>query len=48
VKNTARNSIYGHAVYCSDGAFITKKRNRTAGSGVRLDSAVRGRAGGWE
>jgi hypothetical protein len=45
LKNTAGGSSYGHAVYVSSGA---KKRNATAGTGVTLNSAVSGSAGGWE
>jgi hypothetical protein len=45
LKNTASGDDYGHAVYVESGS---KLRNNTAGSGVTLDSATSGSAGGWE
>jgi hypothetical protein len=45
-KNTAYGSSYGHAVYIDSAP--AKKRNTTAGTGVRLDSSVSGSSGGWE
>ncbi|MDR1216956.1 MAG: penicillin-binding protein activator LpoB [Treponema sp.] len=47
LRNTAINgNDYGYAVYVANSP--AKKRNSTAGSGVRLDSKVSGSAGGWE
>jgi uncharacterized repeat protein (TIGR02543 family) len=47
LENTATSGdSYGHAVYVSSSP--AKKRNTTAGTGVALDSAVSGSAGGWE
>jgi uncharacterized repeat protein (TIGR02543 family) len=47
LKNTATSGgSYGHAVYVNSSP--TKVRNSTAGSGVTLNSAVAGTAGGWE
>jgi hypothetical protein len=44
--NTATSGdSYGHAVYVSTGS---KKRNTTAGTGVTLDSSLRGSSGGWD
>ncbi|MDR2194057.1 MAG: InlB B-repeat-containing protein [Treponema sp.] len=45
LRNTASSDSYGHAVYVA--ASPAKKRNTTVGSGVTLDSAVSGAAGGW-
>jgi uncharacterized repeat protein (TIGR02543 family) len=45
LKNAATGDNYGHAVYVESGS---KLRNNTAGSGVTLDSATSGSAGGWE
>jgi uncharacterized repeat protein (TIGR02543 family) len=47
LKNTATSGDdYGHAVYVSGSP--SKLRNSTADSGVTLNSAVSGDAGGWE
>jgi uncharacterized repeat protein (TIGR02543 family) len=47
LKNTAANGgDYGHAVYVNSSS--AKLRSATAGTGVTLDSAVSGSAGGWE
>ncbi|MDR1215063.1 MAG: InlB B-repeat-containing protein [Treponema sp.] len=46
LKNTVSSDSYGHAVY-ADGSPV-KIRNSTAGSGVTLNSATSGSAGGWE
>jgi hypothetical protein len=50
LKNTATEGDgYGHAVYVDNSSITTsKKRNTTAGTAVRLNSAVSGSAGGWE
>jgi hypothetical protein len=46
LKNTANHGDdYGHAVYVASGSKI---RHSTADSGITLDSAVSGSAGGWE
>jgi hypothetical protein len=45
LKNTA-DSGDGHAVYVDTSPV--KKRDTTAGTGVTLDSAIDGAAGGWE
>jgi hypothetical protein len=45
LKNTASDDGYGHAVYVESGS---KKRDSAAGTGVALDSATSGAAGGWE
>jgi uncharacterized repeat protein (TIGR02543 family) len=47
LKNTAYNDDLGHAVYIYNG-YPGIKRNTTAGTGVTLNSAVSGSAGGWE
>jgi uncharacterized repeat protein (TIGR02543 family) len=47
LKNTANGDNYGHAVYVYDSSS-SKKRNTTAGTGVTLNSATTGSAGGWE
>jgi uncharacterized repeat protein (TIGR02543 family) len=46
LKNTVSSDSYGHAVFVESSP--TKKRNRTADSGVTLNSATSGSAGGWE
>jgi hypothetical protein len=47
LRNTATyGADYGHAVYVESSPV--KIRNTTAGTGVTLDSAVSGSAGGWE
>ncbi|MDR1636228.1 MAG: hypothetical protein LBR93_02715 [Treponema sp.] len=43
LKNTAS---YGHVVYVSSSP--AKKRDKTAGEGVKMDSTVSGPDGGWE
>jgi TolB-like protein len=47
LKNTATDGE-GHAVYVYIDDSSDKKRNSTAGVGVRLDSTKDGAAGGWE
>jgi uncharacterized repeat protein (TIGR02543 family) len=49
LKNTAASGdSSGHAVYMYIDSSPAKIRNTTAGSGVTLNSAVSGSAGGWE
>jgi uncharacterized repeat protein (TIGR02543 family) len=47
LKNTATSGDdYGHAIYVD--TTPNEKRNTTAGTGITLDSATHGAAGGWE